>query len=66
MAKKRGPKPYLPGERRDSVLTVGCRTVWMEWVQRFGKRERSDPSHLVDKALAELARIGSFEEPPDR
>jgi hypothetical protein len=33
---------------------------------RFSKKERTDPSHLVDQGLAELARVRGFEVPPDR
>jgi hypothetical protein len=66
MAKKRGPKPRPAGERRDSSLIVGCRTVWKDWVTRFSKKERTDPSHLVDQGLAELARVRGFDVPPDR
>jgi hypothetical protein len=66
MSKKRGPKPRPDSELRDSSLIVGCRTDWKDWVQRFAKRERTDPAHLVDQGLAGLARIKGFDEPPDR
>jgi hypothetical protein len=66
MANKRGPKPRPVEERRDSSLIVGCRTVWKDWVQRFAKRERTDPAHLADQGLAGLARIKGFDEPPYR
>jgi hypothetical protein len=66
MSKKRGPKPCLPGERRDSVVSVGCRTDWKDWLERFAHIERTEPSHLIDQALAALARARHFDEPPER
>jgi hypothetical protein len=66
MPNKRGPKPRPADERRESSLIVGCRKIWKEWVTRFSKKERTNPAHLVDQGLADLARNKGFEEPPDR
>jgi hypothetical protein len=66
MAKKRGPKPRPAEERRDSSLIVGCRKIWKNWVIRFSKKERTDPAHLVDRGLADLAQDRGFDEPPER
>jgi len=70
MAKKRtnkpGPKPAAPGEQREDIVAVRCRTVWKEWLQEFADRERSTPTALIDQALAESAAKRAFREPPKR
>ena len=66
MAKKKpGPKPKATGTR-SSLLAVKCRPEWKAWVETFAKDERVTPSHLVDRALAALAREAKREMPPDR
>lgn len=66
MAKKKGRKPLVSEELRDSNIIVRCRASYKEWLARFAKKERSNPTYLVDQALAELAKARGFEEPPER
>jgi hypothetical protein len=64
--KKTGPKPATPGVQREEIVAVRCREVWKDWLQRFAGKERSTPTNLIDKALADLAVKLGFEEPPER
>jgi hypothetical protein len=69
MAKKRvkpGPKPAPPGEQRDEIVAVRCRSDWKDWLQAFAERERSTPTTLIDQALADLAAKRAFRGPPKR
>jgi hypothetical protein len=64
--KKPGPKPQPPSEQREDLIAVRCRSVYKEWLQRFAEMERSTPTNLIDKALADLAQSRGFEPPPRR
>lgn len=70
MAKKRktkpGPKPAPAGQQRDEIVAVRCNAAWKAWLQRYADKERSYPTALIDKALAEMAQRSGFEEPPKR
>ncbi len=66
MAKKKpGPKPKPQGTR-SSLLAVKCRPEWKEYVEEFSREERVTPSHLVDRAIAALAREMKRKAPPER
>jgi hypothetical protein len=66
MAKKSRKKPAPPAEQRENIVAVRCKSDWKDWLQRFASKERSTPTNLIDKALADLAAKLGFEEPPDR
>jgi hypothetical protein len=70
MAKKRSSKPGArsasQGEQREEIVAVRCKATWKDWLQRFADRERTTPTALIDKGLAELAQRLKFEEPPKR
>jgi hypothetical protein len=66
MAKKSRKKPDTPAEQREDIVAVRCKSAWKDWLQRFASKERSTPTNLIDKALADLAAKLGFEEPPDR
>jgi hypothetical protein len=70
MAKKRankpGPKPGPPAEQREEIIAVRCKSAYKEWLQEFADSERSTPTNLIDKGLAELAKALKFKAPPKR
>jgi hypothetical protein len=67
MAKKKtGPAARAPEDQRDSLIAIRCRAEYKEWVSRFAKKLRVNPTNLIDMALAQMAERAGFGEPPER
>jgi hypothetical protein len=64
--KKPGPKPIPAGEQRDEIVAVRCRGVWKTWLEGFADHQRSTPTSMIDKALAEMAKSAGYQDPPKR
>ncbi len=60
LATKPGPKP-LP-----NIISMRGSRAWRVWLDRLAEHCRATPSALIDRALTELARRETFEEPPRR
>jgi hypothetical protein len=65
VAKKKVSKP-AGEEQREDLIALRCRSEYKAWVVRFAKREYSNPTLLIERALAELAKVAGFEPPPER
>jgi hypothetical protein len=64
-AAKPGPKPKV-GEPLPNVISMRGTPEWRAWLGKLAEKCRATPSALIDRALTELARRESFEEPPRR
>ena len=66
MGRKRpskGSGKPLPPETTKAFRMSGA---YAEWIERFANSERVSVASLLDRALAEHAKVLGFEVPPDR
>src|ERR1700734_3475438 len=67
VAKKQAAKPAPKiVASQPNAITIRGSADWKSWLEDFAGRMRSRPTAVIDLALAKLAQLEGFREPPPR
>lgn len=65
-AKGKGASPKGASKATAPIRTIGFKASqeWSDWLERFAKTNRTTVAGVIDRALAEMAKVQEHPEPP--
>jgi hypothetical protein len=64
--KKRMGRPPAADGGRTAQYMIRMRPTYKDWLLSYADFRRSDASVVIDQAVAAMAKVDGFEEPPPR